>query len=73
VLNLLRQDKTREEIAPELRELGRRYLALALWRDAVPEGWFKEWPKEDSRKKKRSKPAARRSGKRRVKKNREES
>jgi sugar-specific transcriptional regulator TrmB len=72
VLNLLRQNKTREEIAPELRELGKRYLALALWRDAVPEGWFKEWPEEDGTKKK-DKPAARRSGKRRVKKNREES
>ncbi|MBN2537139.1 TrmB family transcriptional regulator, partial [candidate division WOR-3 bacterium] len=46
VLQLLRQDKTREDISPVLRELGKRYLAMDLWRDAAPEGWMKDWPKE---------------------------
>lgn len=70
VLSLLRQDKTREEIAPVLRELGKRYLAMDLWRAAAPEGWFKEWPKKEAT---GGKPAARCAGKRRAKKSREES
>jgi hypothetical protein len=51
MVRLLRQDKTRKEIAPEFRELTGRYMALDLWRDATPEGWMKEWKPESSRKK----------------------
>jgi len=71
VLQLLRQDKTREEIAPEFRELGKRYFADSLWREAVPEGWMKDWPNADARK--RRKAPKRPAGKRRVKRCGEES
>jgi sugar-specific transcriptional regulator TrmB len=47
---LLRQNKTRVEIAPEFRRLSNRYLAFSLWRDATPEGWMKEWKPESSSK-----------------------
>ncbi len=47
---LLRQGKTREEIAPEFRQLSNRYLAFSLWRDATPEGWMREWKPKSHRK-----------------------
>ncbi len=45
-VQLLRQNKTRDEIAPEYRRLNNRYLAFSLWREATPEGWMKEWMPE---------------------------
>jgi len=50
-VQLLKQDKTREEIAPEFRQLSNRYLTASFWRDAAPEGWMKEWTPGGSRKK----------------------
>lgn len=71
MIHLLRQDKTRKEIAPEFRELSGRYMALALWRDAVPEGWMTEWRQDDPGKSQNT--ASRRAGKRKSRRQKEES
>jgi sugar-specific transcriptional regulator TrmB len=71
IVNLLRQDKTRKEIGPELRELSSRYMAMALWRDAAPEGWMKEWRQDGPGKS--PKPASRQARKRRSRRQKEKS